>query len=92
MTGTTKNGALFDQDNWLSIEICHDPPPRPLTPGQLSMTYCYDDGLPVAVVWKPAPVVPFYLVDEVSTEYEEQCPDPYDKPPDAPALRPKRKP
>ena len=82
MSGSMKNGALFDHDHYIDVQIFYDPPPRPLTRGQLSRTYCYSLGLPVAYVREPAAAGRVYTDDKVSFEYNP-CPDPYDVPGDA---------
>ena len=84
MSGTTKNGALFGPDNWFGVDVHYDPPPRPLSPGQLSRVYCYEYGMPVAFLWKPPPAGSVYSEDTIPAEYGG-CPDPYDVPSDAPA-------
>ena len=43
LIGTTKNDAEFDQG--VGVTVFYDPPPHGLTRGQLSRTYCYNNGL-----------------------------------------------
>ena len=76
LAGQVKNGASFDQDDYIDINVYYDPPPHALTRGQLSRTYCYDSGLPVAYVRKPLSGGWFYNNDEISTQHDP-CPDPY---------------
>ena len=76
LAGRVKNGAAFDRDDYIDIDIYYDPPPHNLTRGQLSRTYCYDGGLPVAYVRKPLSSGWFYNEDEISIQ-NDSCPDPY---------------
>ena len=84
--GEVKNGARFDVGDTISVQIFYDPPPHPLTGGQLSRTYCYGTGRPVVYVREPLTGGWYYDSDSLSTSYTA-CPDPYDVPPDAPAPR-----
>ena len=84
--GRVKNGARFDVGDTVPVEIFYDPPPRPLTRGQLSRTYCYGSGLPVAYVREPLTGDWYYDEDTISTTHEP-CASPYDIPPDAVAPR-----
>ncbi len=86
MSGELRNGAEFNRDIGLGIQIYYDQPPHPLTRGQLSRTYCYDSGLEVASLRKPLSLLAFYTDDEYTYSYEP-CPDPYDVPADALAPR-----
>ena len=83
-SGQVTNGALFDQTDVLDVTLQFDPPPHPLTRGQLSRTYCYDSGLPVAYVRKPLSGGWYYNEDEIGTTYSP-CPNPYKAPPEASA-------
>ena len=80
-SGTTKNGARFATD--LGQQIYYDPPLHMLTRGQVTRTYCYDNGRQVASLRKPLPPGYYYPSDEFTTTYNP-CPDPYDVPPDTP--------
>ena len=51
LSGQVKNGA--DISGRLSMIIYYDRPPEPLTRGQLSRTYCYTNGLPIAGLRPP---------------------------------------
>ena len=83
--GRVKNGAQFGPRGFSSVYIGYDPPPHPLTRGQLARTYCYSQGGDtVALLRRPLPDGRYYLED-TSTLKWEQCPDPYDAPIDAPA-------
>ena len=80
--GRTKNGARFDKDLDLHIQIYYDPPTHSLTRGQVTRTYCYDNGLPVSFLREPLP--PGWSWDENEvTGSHTPCPDPYDVPADA---------
>ena len=80
LSGTMLNGAQFDQDNNVDVMIYYDPPPRPLTRGQLSSTHCYDNGARVAYVRKPLTGGRSYREDSIATSVA-RCLDPYDVPP-----------
>ena len=84
LSGQVKNGA--DISGRLSVIIYYDRPPEPLTRGQLSRTYCYTNGLPIAGLRPPLEAGSSYTEDEATMEINsKQCPDPYDIDPDAPA-------
>ena len=84
LAGTTKNGVTLARDEDLGVQIYYDPPPHPLTRGQIVRTYCYDNGLLVAALRPSLPEDWFYTEDEYGVT-GEGCPDPYDVPQDAPA-------
>ena len=81
--GRTKNEAKFGEGDSYPISVNYDPPPKELTRGQLSRTYCYSGGRPVAYLREPLTGGWSYLSDSVSTSYQD-CPDPYAVSPDAP--------
>ena len=84
LSGQVKNGA--DISGRLSMMIYYDRPPNPLTRGQLSRTYCYTNGLPIAGLRPPLETGSSYTEDEATIHVNsKQCPDPYDIDPDAPA-------
>ena len=84
LSGQVKNGA--DISGRLSMIIYYDRPPKPLTRGQLSRTYCYTNGLPIAGLRPPLEAGSSYTEDEATINVNsKQCPDPYDIDPDAPA-------
>ena len=82
LAGRTRNGARFDDAGDLMVQVFYDPPPHPLTRGQVSRTYCYDSGLPVAGLREPLTVGWFYDEHEYPKTYTP-CPDPYDMSPEA---------
>ena len=86
LEGMTKNGARFGIGDLVHVQVFFDPPPYPLAGGQLSRTYCYSNGLPIAYVREPLSGEWFYSEDSLSTHFTT-CPNPYDVPPDAFAPR-----
>ena len=84
VSGTVKNGAGFADERNLGVQIYYDPPPQPLTRGQLTRTSCTDNGLPIAALRRPLPPNRFYSEHEFTKTYE-RCPGPYEVPADAPA-------
>ena len=84
LAGETRNGAAFATDDDLGVQVYYDPPPRPLTRGQLARTYCYDSGRIVAALRAPPGPFERYTSDEL-TATRTPCPDPYAVPADAPA-------
>ena len=83
-SGATPDGDAFGEPLDLSVQLYHDPPPRPLTRGQLARTYCYGAGLPVAAL-RPPPGPRSWYTDDAYTASHRPCPSPYDVPADAPA-------
>ena len=86
MSGNTRNGARLGSRRDLGVQIYHDPPPAPLTPGQVARTYCYDNGLRVAGLRERLTGGSFWPEDRFTTTYSP-CPDPADVPADAPPAR-----
>ncbi len=82
LEGKVKNGVRFDTEDVIPVQIFYDPPPHSLTPGQLSRTYCYDFGLPVAYLREPLTGGWSYPKDTLNTSYSP-CSSPYDVSPDA---------
>ena len=84
LSGQTKNGANISQAS-PSLTIYYDPPTQPLSRGQLSRTYCYNNGLRIARIRPPPGPGSSYVDDEPSIEVTAgQCPNPYAIPPDSP--------
>ena len=83
-SGSVKNGAGFGNSRDLGVQIDYDKPPGPLTPGQVSRTYCYGNGLRIASLRQRLTDGSFWTTDGYTTMYSP-CPDPADVPPDAPA-------
>ena len=44
LSGKARNGMRFTGARDLSVQVWYDRPPHRLTAGQLSRTYCYDNG------------------------------------------------
>ena len=77
LAGTVKNGARFGSRRDLSVQILYDPPPQPLTRGQLARTSCYDQGRPVASLREAASGGSRWTANSHTANYHP-CPDPYD--------------
>ncbi len=76
MSGRTKNGAGFDAENDFGVQLFYDQPHHALTRGQVSRTYCYDGGLPVAA-FRPQLTGLWYWTEDEIADSLESCPDPY---------------
>ena len=85
-SGELLNGSHFPGRNSLGVQLYYDPPPHPLTGGQLARTFCYDNGLRVASIRYPLPAGWSYPSDGYDHEYWP-CPSPYDIPSDASVAR-----
>ena len=81
--GHVRNGAKFDEGQFIPVAVFYDPPPHSLTRGQAARTYCYDLGRPVAFLRKPPPPDGFYVDDTAPTKYKP-CPSPYNVSPGSP--------
>ena len=97
LAGETKNGLVtysgltwdalqFKEQQDLSVSIYYDPPPHPLSRGQLARTYCYTSGVLVARLSPRLTGSQEYTEDRFEAT-QSQCPDPYQVPADAPAPR-----
>ena len=97
LAGETKNGLVtyggltwdalqFKETRDLSVLIYYDPPPHPLTRGQLARTSCVELGELVAALRPPLTGNREYTEDRFSIT-QPQCPDPYQVPAEAPAPR-----
>ena len=82
LAGTLTNGATAQMDDDLGVQIYFDRPIRDLTRGQLTRTYCYGPGLPVASLRPPLTGGWFYS-DDLFTTTRSICPDPYNVNPNA---------
>ncbi len=80
-SATIPRASEFDE---YAVTVYYDPPPHPLTPGQLSRTYCYDPGTPV-VSFRPDLQGGWEYTDNIWTSDAIECPDPYNTPPSLPA-------
>ena len=45
--------SVFPTERNLGLQLYYDPPPHALTRGQVSRTYCYDNGLQIAAFRYP---------------------------------------
>ena len=81
--GTVTNGAKVSRSEDLSVQIYYDPPPEPLTRGQLSRTSGYDLGLRVASLRWPLGSGWFWPTHSYTTEHLGPPVDPDDVPDDA---------
>ena len=82
----TVSRASLEIEDTVSVQIHYDPPPRPLTRGQLSYTYSLCSGRLVGYLVKPLTGRSFY--SDPATKQEEQkhsCIDPYETNPSRPA-------
>ena len=84
LKGAVTGGATLATPGDLGIQIFYDQPPRILTRGQVSRTYCYDSGRLVASLREPLPPGWSYPEDKFTREHTP-CPDPYLVSADAPA-------
>ena len=84
LSGTVKNGVSLNEDRDLGVQIYYDPPPHPLTLGQISRTYCSGVGRQIAALRAPLAGNRFYTEDDFTKSYRP-CADPHKIPPDAPA-------
>ena len=90
MTGTVSKATLTI-GNAVNVQIAYDPPPKPLTRGQLSYTYALCNPTPAGYVTKPLPPGHFYTGSERRTQTSPHpCVDPYQtgrdkKPPSSPS-------
>ena len=86
MSGRARNGARLASRRDLAVQVFYDPPPAPLTQGQVARTYCYDNGLPVAALREQLTGGSSWTEDRFTREYSP-CPDPAGVPADAPPAR-----
>ena len=85
-SGKVKSGVGFSDPDDLGVQIYYDPPPHPLTRGQVSRTYCYDSGRLAAALRRPLTGNSYWTENEFEIDYDP-CPNPYHIDPDAPAPR-----
>ena len=88
LSGSTKNGIKLSGERDILIDIYYDPPPQPLTRGQLGQTGCYDSGKPVASIRYPPGPNRSYTTDSYEKESPSTCLDPNDVPADWPVSHP----
>ena len=81
-SGRVKNGAVLGSPQEFQVQINYDPPPSPLTTGQIARTYCYDHGRNVASLREKLTGGRQWTTHSYSLPYQK-CPDPAEVPPDA---------
>ena len=81
VVGETKDGLIIEDDRALALALTFDPPPFPLSKGQLSRTSCYGFGPPIVGIRPPPPRGHRYAQQKGDTVHAS-CPDPYEVPPD----------
>ena len=80
------SGATLEIGDTVNILINHDPPPKPLTQGQLANTYALCNSRQVGYVVEPLDLNQFYTKPEVRTEIQKfECVNPYETSPNQPA-------
>ena len=84
LAGKVKNGIGLGREEDLGIQVFYDPPPHHLTRGQVSRTYCYRSGTPVASL-RPSLTGGWHYDEDDFTQTYSSCPNPYEVPADAPA-------
>ena len=83
--GHVRNGAKFHEERFTPVAVSYDPPPHNLTRGQVSRTYCYTAGRPVAFLREPPPPDGSYYADDTALTEYKLCPSPYNVSADSPA-------
>lgn len=82
----TVEGATLNLGRTANLQISYDPPPMPLTRGQLSYTYSLCNPIQVGWVVEPLDGGRYYIGSAVRQEWDHrQCVDPYQTAPDRPA-------
>ena len=82
----TASGATLEISDSVNIQIAYDPPPQPLTRGQLSYTYSLCLSTPTAYVVEPLPPGWHFNDSGVrTTTIQHGCVDPYQTTVDRPA-------
>ena len=82
--GSTKRDVQFDAVDQLGIIVLYDPPPEPLTIGQLVRGACYHGSLPIAFLVPPGNGGIYQSESSVENDYLK-CTIPRDISPDMPA-------
>lgn len=82
----TVSHATLDIGNSVNITIAYDPPPKPLTRGQLAHTYSLCNPITVAYVVEPLPPGWSHSTPTVRSDtHVAKCVNPHQMPPDLPA-------
>ena len=84
ISGSTKYDVRFDAADQLGIEVLYDPPPDPLSIGQLSRGACYYGSLPIAILIPPRNVGIYQSESPVEYDYV-RCTAAREISPDTPA-------
>ena len=84
LAGTVKNGISFSDRHDLGIQVYYDPPPHPLTRGQLARAWGGGHSIQVAALRPPLTGNQSYPEDQFVKSQSQQL-DPYQVPADAPA-------
>ena len=84
LSGTTRNGLSFSSREDFGVQIFYDPPPQSLTRGQVSHTFCYSSGIPIADLRYPSDSGSPWTEHEFTKSFSP-CLDPYTLPPESPA-------
>ena len=75
-SGTVKNGVDFRDRRDLLAQVRYDPPPHPLTRGQVSRIYGYGNGRPIAGL-RPPPSPGYVYSSNQVTRFERIYTDPH---------------
>ena len=84
--GRLRDGLQFREDRDLGVQVWYDRPPHRLTAGQLSRTYCYDNGRLLASLREPLSGGMYWPTDDFTISITT-CPSPYAIPANAPAAK-----
>ena len=88
LRGKVNETVRVDDENALGAQIFYDPLPYALTRGQLSRTYCYNNGVQIAALRPPLEPRWFYDDDFVTKSVNRApCPNPHEIGPNLPAPR-----
>ena len=82
LSGRAINELEFSDKGELGLQLYYDPPPHTLTRGQVSRTYCYDNGLLIGGFRYALTGNSYWSTDQFLSTHTP-CPDPYDVSPDA---------
>ena len=83
LSGRVYNGARLKAVLDLGVQFFYDPPPKPLTLGQLARTFCGNSSLLLAELRPPPPEGREYEHADFQA-LQNLCPSPYDIPADVP--------